>query len=127
MAANLGTGSCACARMPGSHGVPSEHRLRRTSDCGGCAVVVVSFSALSFTAAPSDSNDIAVLLCNCVSVVMPIKVERAIAEKYGEEAVHHPKREWTDDKEKQYLEDLKKLHKNYIEQESSKEEINFKY
>ena len=53
-----------------------------------------------------------------------IKVEKAIAEKYGEEAVKHPKSEWTDDKEKRYLEDLKQLYPQTAEQEHSHEEIN---
>ena len=53
-----------------------------------------------------------------------IKIEKAIAEKYGDDTVQHPKKQWTDDKEKQYLKDLKKLHDNYIEHESSQEEVN---
>ena len=32
-----------------------------------------------------------------------VKVEQAIAKKYGEEAVQHPKKDWTDEKEKEYL------------------------
>ena len=39
-----------------------------------------------------------------------IKVEKAIAEKYGEETIQHPKQDWTDEKEKEYLNDLKTLH-----------------
>ena len=35
-----------------------------------------------------------------------IKVEKAIAEKYGEKAVQHPKKDWDDDKEAQYLSDI---------------------
>ena len=35
-----------------------------------------------------------------------IKVEQAITKKYGEETVQHPKKGWTDEKEKEYLEDL---------------------
>jgi len=53
-----------------------------------------------------------------------IKIEKAIAEKYGDDTVQHPKKQWTDDKEKQYLKDLKKLHDNYIEHEFSQEEVN---
>ena len=33
------------------------------------------------------------------------KVEKAIAEKYGKEAVTNPKSHWDDDKEKEYLDD----------------------
>tara|TARA_Y100000592_G_scaffold100614_1_gene181497 strand:- start:2320 stop:2697 length:378 start_codon:yes stop_codon:yes gene_type:complete len=39
-----------------------------------------------------------------------IKVEKAIAEKYGAETVQHPKKEWDDEKEKKYLEQLKEIH-----------------
>jgi len=53
-----------------------------------------------------------------------IKVEKAIAEKYGDETVQHPKGEWTDEKEKQYLEDLKKLHNSSMECESEQELVN---
>ena len=40
-----------------------------------------------------------------------VKVEKAIAEKYGEEAIQNPKRYWTDEKEKQYVKQLKDLYK----------------
>ena len=30
-----------------------------------------------------------------------VKLEKAIAEKYGEETIQHPRKEWTDEKEKQ--------------------------
>ena len=36
-----------------------------------------------------------------------IKVERAIAEKYGAETIQNPKGSWTDEKEKEYLDNLK--------------------
>tara|TARA_R100000234_G_C4987985_1_gene174192 strand:+ start:70 stop:453 length:384 start_codon:yes stop_codon:yes gene_type:complete len=39
-----------------------------------------------------------------------VKVEKAITEKYGEETVQHPKKEWDDEKEKEYLKQLKELH-----------------
>jgi len=38
-----------------------------------------------------------------------IQVENAIIEKYGEEAVQHPQRYWDEEKEKQYLEQIKLL------------------
>ena len=53
-----------------------------------------------------------------------IKVERAIAEKYGDETVQHPKSDWTDDKEKQYLDDLKKLHHVHNSDDESLVDIN---
>ena len=36
-----------------------------------------------------------------------VKVEKAIAEKYGHEAVQNPKSNWDEKKEKEYLEQLK--------------------
>ena len=38
------------------------------------------------------------------------KIEKAIKEKYGEEAIQNPKRCWDEEKEKKYLEDLKAFH-----------------
>ena len=54
-----------------------------------------------------------------------VKVEQAIAKKYGDETVQHPKKNWTDEKEKQYLEELKDIHyKRTQEEESDKVEVN---
>ena len=39
------------------------------------------------------------------------RVEKAIAEKYGSETIQNPKSQWTEEKEEQYLEQLKKLQK----------------
>ena len=36
-----------------------------------------------------------------------VKVEKAIAEKYGKEAIVNPKSQWDDVKEKEYLAELK--------------------
>ena len=38
------------------------------------------------------------------------KIEKAIKEKYGEDAIQNPKRLWDEEKEKKYLEDLKAFH-----------------
>jgi hypothetical protein len=38
-----------------------------------------------------------------------IKVEKAIQEKYGEEAIQNPKANWDPAKEKEYLEQIKKI------------------
>ncbi len=38
------------------------------------------------------------------------KIEKAIKEKYGEEAIQNPKRYWDEEKEKKYLEELKAFH-----------------
>ena len=40
-----------------------------------------------------------------------VKVEQAIAEKYGEEAVVNPKSQWDEEKEKEYLGQLKDVYK----------------
>ncbi len=37
----------------------------------------------------------------------PIKVEQAIAKKYGNDTVQHPKKNWDDEKEKEYLSQIK--------------------
>ena len=54
-----------------------------------------------------------------------IKVEQAIAKKYGEETIQHPKKDWTDEKEKQYLEGLKKTYyKEAQEEDIDKVQVN---
>ena len=40
-----------------------------------------------------------------------VKIEKAIAEKYGEEAIQNPKAQWNDNKEKEYVRQLKDLYK----------------
>jgi hypothetical protein len=40
-----------------------------------------------------------------------VKVEQAIAQKYGEEAIQNPKAEWDENKEKVYLEQMRNLYK----------------
>ena len=47
-----------------------------------------------------------------------VKVEKAIAEKYGKEAVVNPKSQWDDEKEREYLHDLKN---NYRKEKSESE------
>ena len=39
-----------------------------------------------------------------------VKIEKAIAQKYGEDAIANPKHYWNEDKEKEYLQQLKELH-----------------
>jgi len=54
-----------------------------------------------------------------------VKVEKAIAKKYGEETIQNPKKNWTDEKEKKYLSELKEFYKSRtIEEDIDKEEIN---
>ena len=45
-----------------------------------------------------------------------IKVEKAIAEKYGQETVQHPRKEWDDEKEKEYLSQLKELYSRELKE-----------
>ena len=47
-----------------------------------------------------------------------VKLEKAIAEKYGEEAIQNPKKNWTKEKEAQYVEDLKILYQKRQELDS---------
>ena len=49
-----------------------------------------------------------------------VKVEKAIAERYGEEAVVNPKSQWDDDKEQEYL---RELQNNYRQGKSESEQI----
>ena len=49
-----------------------------------------------------------------------IKVEQAIAKKYGEDTVQHPKKEWNNDKEKEYLSQLKEF---YVASEQTPDEV----
>jgi phage FluMu gp28-like protein len=45
-----------------------------------------------------------------------IKIEKAIAEKYGEETVQHPRSDWDDEKEKEYLSQLKELYSRELKE-----------
>ena len=53
-----------------------------------------------------------------------IKVEQAIAKKYGEITVQHPKKEWNDEKEKEYLEELRDFYRYEESGINDDEEIN---
>ena len=53
------------------------------------------------------------------------KVEQAIAKKYGDDTIQHPKKHWTDEKEKEYLEQQRELHwKELQEDDIDKVEVN---
>ena len=49
-----------------------------------------------------------------------VKIEKAITKKYGKEAIVNPKSLWTNEKEKEYLEEIKELYKKEY---SEKEEV----
>ena len=54
-----------------------------------------------------------------------VKLEKAIAKKYGEETIENPKKYWTDEKEKQYLSELKEFYENTEDKEDiDKDEVN---
>ena len=52
-----------------------------------------------------------------------VKVEKAIAEKYGEETIQNPKSFWTDDKEKEYVKQLKDLYKTSKEKDDHQVDV----
>ena len=53
-----------------------------------------------------------------------VKVEQAIAKKYGKETVVNPKSKWDDEKEKKYLDELKEVYYNNVDKEDlDKEEV----
>jgi hypothetical protein len=54
------------------------------------------------------------------------KVEKAIAQKYGKETIQNPKANWDEEKEREYLEQLKKLSdkEDKIKEKSEKVETN---
>ena len=49
-----------------------------------------------------------------------VKVEKAIAQKYGEDAIANPKHYWNEEKEKAYIEQLKEL--SQIEKRNDKDQ-----
>ena len=54
-----------------------------------------------------------------------VKVEKAIAEKYGNDTIQNPKKYWTEEKEKEYLSQLKEFHKERDDSEDyNTDEIN---
>ena len=51
------------------------------------------------------------------------KVERAIEDKYGEEAIQNPKANWSEEKEKEYLEQIKKIQQKQRKISEAKDKI----
>ena len=49
------------------------------------------------------------------------KIEKAIKEKYGEEAIQNPKGSWDKEKEAKYLEDLKAFHERPPREKTTEE------
>jgi hypothetical protein len=50
-------------------------------------------------------------------------VEKAIAKKYGEEAIQNPKSNWTQEKEKEYLNQTKEFYANIKKREERQEKV----
>ena len=46
-----------------------------------------------------------------------VRIEKAIAQKYGEDAIANPKHYWNQDKEKEYLQQLKEVSKKEQEKD----------
>ena len=53
------------------------------------------------------------------------KIEKAIKEKYGEEAIQNPKGSWDQEKEQKYLEDLKEFYNTKSRQKKTEEANGF--
>ena len=54
------------------------------------------------------------------------KIEKAIKDKYGEEAIQNPKRAWNKEKENKYLEDLKAFHERHSKNKKTEQAEGFK-
>ena len=53
-----------------------------------------------------------------------VKLEKAIAQKYGQEAIQHPRSGWTKEKELDYLEQIKRVYKKQLTRSEHTEKIN---
>jgi hypothetical protein len=53
------------------------------------------------------------------------KIEKAIKEKYGEEAIQNPKGSWDKEKEVKYLEELKSFHQRPVRKKETEERQGF--
>ena len=51
------------------------------------------------------------------------KIEQAIEQKYGEEAIQNPKANWSEDKEAEYLDQIKILHKKQKKIQEAKDKV----
>ena len=51
------------------------------------------------------------------------KLEKAISEKYGDETIQNPKSNWDEEKEKKYLEQLKKISKQENQKKDKNEKV----
>ena len=51
------------------------------------------------------------------------KLEKAISQKYGDEATHNPKRFWDEDKEKEYLQQSVEEQQKFAKNAESQDKI----
>ena len=51
------------------------------------------------------------------------KYEVAISKKYGKEAIQHPKADWNDEKEEEYQQQIRELHKKEVKQREKSEKV----
>jgi hypothetical protein len=52
-----------------------------------------------------------------------VAIEQAIAKKYGEEAIQNPRNEWDEEKEKEYLKQMKEMYAKTRQNEVSAQKI----
>ena len=52
-----------------------------------------------------------------------VRVEQAIADKYGEETIQNPKAEWDENKEKVYLEQMRDLYKKQKKNDEANDKV----
>tara|TARA_R110000824_G_scaffold199485_3_gene383447 strand:+ start:1805 stop:2179 length:375 start_codon:yes stop_codon:yes gene_type:complete len=50
-------------------------------------------------------------------------IEKAISDKYGDDAIQNPKANWSEDKEREYVEDSKAFYKKLDRNDETKEKI----
>ena len=51
------------------------------------------------------------------------RLEQAIAKKYGEETIQNPRSTWTQEKEQKYLEEIKEIYKQELQNKTYDEKI----
>ncbi len=51
------------------------------------------------------------------------RLEKAISERWGEETIQNPKADWSEDKEKEYLEQIKELTKKTNQSKRAEEKV----
>ena len=52
-----------------------------------------------------------------------VRLEKAIADKYGKEAIQNPKADWSDTKEKEYQKEVKHINRRLYESDESSEKV----